>query len=84
MDSDCIVPTREKLSEGISLSISEINIHSEHIGMSISPEIFVEDGQLFIWCKSSDIMSSEELLNRQVKEVEGSSSLEDANMLYGL
>ena len=33
--------------EGISLSISKINTHSKHIGMSISPEIFVEDGQLF-------------------------------------
>ena len=84
MDSDCIVPTSEKVSETRSLTFSKSKIYCKQVGMTISPEIFVEDGKLFIWCKCSDVISSEELLNRQMEEVESSSCLEDANMLYGL
>ena len=45
MNGDCTVPTREKLSEGRSLPSSKSNINFKHIGMAISPEIFVEDRQ---------------------------------------
>ena len=62
MNSNCVVPTREKLSEGRLLSFSKSNINCKHVGMAASPEIFFEDGQLFIWCKSSDIISGKEFL----------------------
>ena len=50
-------------------SIGKGYIYRKYIGMNITPKFLLQDFQLFVWGKSSNMVSSQEFLQSKIQKI---------------